>query len=125
MVPVYGSGSVQLTLNTVRAGKVYALRNLNSYSLNIRVISLPYGRKRYMTKSFWNYAWRGKNLGHCDLEGFNLVSEPKFRTEFPFFAREKWPELRRKRDLYEPLLTTMAQVLPFPIYLVRQLVGFF
>ena len=30
------------------------------------------------------------------------LSEPKFRTEFLFFYREKWPEVRRKRDLHEP-----------------------
>ena len=46
------------------------------------------------------------------LEG----KEQKFRSEFPFFAREKWPKFRRKRDLYEPLLTAMAQVLSSLIY---------
>ena len=49
---------------------------------------------------------RGKNLGHSDLEG--LFMELKFRTEFPFFLGKK---SRRKRDLYEPLLTAMTQVL--------------
>ena len=37
-----------------------------------------------------------------------------FRTEFPYFSREK-REFRRKRDSYEPPLTAMAQVLPSPI----------
>ena len=41
-----------------------------------------------------------------------VLREPKFRTEFPYFSREKRSEFRRKRDLYEPLLTAMAQVLP-------------
>ena len=49
-------------------------------------------------------------MGHRDLED---LGKPKFRTEFPFFSREKWPKCRRKRDWYEPLLTAMAQVLPF------------
>ena len=31
---------------------------------------------------------------------------------FPIFLWGKRPEFRRKRDLYEPLLTAMAQVLP-------------
>ena len=48
-----------------------------------------------------------------------VLREPKFRTEFRFFFleenRSKRPEFGRKRDLYEPLLTAMAQVLPFPI----------
>ena len=42
-----------------------------------------------------------------------VLRELKFRTEFPYFSREKRPEFRRKRNLYEPLLTAMAQVLPF------------
>ena len=41
-----------------------------------------------------------------------VLSEPKFRTEFLLFSREKRPEFRRRRDLCEPLLTAMAQVLP-------------
>ena len=48
-------------------------------------------------------------MGHSNLGGFK---QPKFRTEFSLFARVKWPEFRRKRDLYEPLLTAMVQVLP-------------
>ena len=44
-----------------------------------------------------------------------VLREPKFRTEFPYFSREKRPEFGRKRDVYEPLLTAMAQVLPFLI----------
>ena len=40
-----------------------------------------------------------------------VLREPKFRTEFPYFSREKRPEFRRKRDLCESLLTAMAQVL--------------
>ena len=40
-------------------------------------------------------------------------TQPRFRTELPYFSREKRPEFRRKRDLCEPLLTAMAQVLPF------------
>ena len=48
-------------------------------------------------------------MGHSNLGGFK---QPKFRTEFFLFARVKWPEFRRKRDLYEPLLTAMVQVLP-------------
>ena len=34
---------------------------------------------------------------------------------FPIFLGKKRPEVGRKRDLEEPLLTTMAQVLPFLI----------
>ena len=49
------------------------------------------------------------------IRGGRALSEPKFRTECPFFSREKWPEFRRKRDLHEPLLTAMAQALPFLI----------
>ena len=44
-----------------------------------------------------------------------FYANQKFRTEFPYFSRQKRPEFRRKRDLYEPLLTAMAQVLPFLI----------
>ena len=44
---------------------------------------------------------------------WTVLREPKFGTEFPYFSREKRPGFRRKRDLYEPLLTAMAQVLPF------------
>ena len=42
--------------------------------------------------------------------------EPKYRIEFPYVSREEQPEFRsfrRERDFYEPLLTAMAQVLPF------------
>ena len=42
-----------------------------------------------------------------------FYANQKFRTEFPYFSWQKRPEFRRKRDLYEPLLTAMAQVLPF------------
>ena len=45
-----------------------------------------------------------------------VLREPKFRTEFPYFSREKRSEFRRKRDFYEPLPTAMAQVLPFLIF---------
>ena len=45
-----------------------------------------------------------------------VLREPEFRTEFLYFSREKRPKFRRKRDLYEPLLTAMAQVLPFLIF---------
>ena len=36
-----------------------------------------------------------------------LLREPKFRTEFPYFSRDKRPEIGRKKDLYEPLLTPL------------------
>ena len=39
----------------------------------------------------------------------NVLSEPRFRTELPFFSGAKRPKFRRKSDFYEPL---MAQVLP-------------
>ena len=42
-----------------------------------------------------------------------FYANQKFRTEFPYFSRQERPEFRRKRDLYKPLLTAMAQVLPF------------
>ena len=48
-------------------------------------------------------------LGPYRLRQFE--AKQKFRSEFAFFAREKWPEFRRKMDLYEPLLTAVAQVL--------------
>ena len=35
------------------------------------------------------------------------------RAALPFFSREEWSEFRRKSDLYEPLLTPMAQAFPF------------
>ena len=50
---------------------------------------------------------RGRTLSQI----WTVLREPKFRTEFPYFSREKWPEFRRKRDLYEPLSTAMAPVL--------------
>ena len=56
---------------------------------------------------------RGKTLGHSDFRG--VLSESKFRTEFPLFSWEERPEFRSKRYLYEPLLTAMSQVLPSPI----------
>ena len=62
-------------------------------------------RHAFVTTTF---SKRGKNLGHSDLDVFR---EQKFRTEFPYFSGEKQPEFSRKRDLYEPLLTAMAQVL--------------
>ena len=39
-------------------------------------------------------------MGHSDLEVFKQTEDGK------------WPEFRRKRDLYEPLPTAMALVLP-------------
>ena len=52
---------------------------------------------------------KGKGLGPWRFRPFyaNQSSE----VNFPFF----YPEFSRKRDLYEPLLITMAQVLPFLI----------
>ena len=66
-------------------------------------------------------------MGHSEFRPFyaNQSSE----LNFPYFSSEKQPEFRRKRDLYEPLLTAMAQVLPslrtsisgpyFPVHLAR------
>ena len=51
-------------------------------------------------------------MGHSDLDRFTRTR--KTELNFPF-SREKRPEFRRKRDLCEPLLTAMAQVLPFLI----------
>ena len=42
--------------------------------------------------------------------GFGYISDTN-----SLFSSEIWPEFRRKRDLYEPLLTAMAQVFSFPI----------
>ena len=36
-----------------------------------------------------------------------FYANQKFRTEFPYFSRQKRPEFRRKRDLYESLLTAL------------------
>ena len=47
---------------------------------------------------------------------FTVLREPKFRNESPYFSRGRQPEFRRERDLYEPLQTAMAQVLPFLNY---------
>ena len=54
---------------------------------------------------------RGKNLGHCDLDRINANQSSE--QNFPILLGKKLPEFRRKRDLYEALLTAMAQVLPF------------
>ena len=59
--------------------------------------------------------WRGKTWAIA-IE--RKLSEQKSRSELSFFSREKWPKFRRKRDLYEPLLTAMAQVLASPISMV-------
>ena len=53
---------------------------------------------------------RGKNLGHSNLDRFPRTKVQKLIS---LFSRGKRPEFRRKRDLYEPLLTAMAQILPF------------
>ena len=53
----------------------------------------------------------GKNLGHSNSDRFTRTKVQILN--FPTFTREKRPEFRRNRDLYEPLLTAMAQVLPF------------
>ena len=53
--------------------------------------------------------WEGRALGHSDVDRFTRT---KVQNLIPLFSREKWPEFRRKRDLYEPLLTAMAQVFP-------------
>ena len=44
-----------------------------------------------------------------------VLRETMFRTEFPYSSRGNRPEFRIKRDLCKPLLTAMAQVLPFLI----------
>ena len=54
--------------------------------------------------------FKGIRIGAIAIE--RILREPKFRTEFPYFSREQQPEFRRKRDLYEPLLTAMAQAIP-------------
>ena len=53
-------------------------------------------------------------MGHSNLDRFTRTN---VQNRLPDFSREKRPELRRKRDSYEPLLTAMAQVLPFLISL--------
>ena len=55
--------------------------------------------------------WRGKDLGHSDLDRFTPNKSSELNSLF--FEGKERPEFRRKRDLYEPLLTAMAQVLPF------------
>ena len=44
--------------------------------------------------------WRGKNLGHSDLEGFTrtgvLYANREFISELPFVSREKRPEIQKK-----------------------------
>ena len=58
-----------------------------------------------------NFPLEGKELGP---ERFRLFY-PNQSSELNFidFSREKRPEFRRKRDLYETLLTAMDQCLPF------------
>ena len=74
----------------------------------------PFGVEELVSGLFFGYFggdpnnWRGKNLGHSDLEGFKRT---KVQNLISPVCREKRPEFRRKRDLYEPLLTAMAQVL--------------
>ena len=62
----------------------------------------------------WKQAFleRGRNSGHSDLDRFTRTTVQNW---IALFSREKRPELRRKRGLYEPLLTAMAQVLPILI----------
>ena len=58
----------------------------------------------------WNWLQlEGKELGPLRSRPFyaNQTSD----LNFPIFQRGRRPELRRKRDLYEPLPTAMVQVL--------------
>ena len=41
-----------------------------------------------------------------------VLREPKFRTEFPYFSRDKRPEFRRKRDLCDPLQPLCPKFFP-------------
>ena len=52
----------------------------------------------------------GKNLGHGNIRP--SYANQSSETEFPLFLGKR-PGFRRKRDLYEPPLSAMAQVLPF------------
>ena len=61
----------------------------------------------------WQSNFRGERTWAIAIRPF--YANQKFRSEFPCFSREKRPEFRRKRDLYEPLQTAMAPVLPFLI----------
>ena len=54
----------------------------------------------------------GKELGHSDLEVSKFYTNQSSELNFPSFLGKRRPEFRRKRDVYEPLLTAMAQALP-------------
>ena len=68
---------------------------------------------------------KGKKICHQKSAGFftrvrgcknpkfhhlDLLGPPSLKNFL--FSREKRPEFRRNKDLYKPLLTAMAQVLP-------------
>ena len=61
---------------------------------------------------------------HLYLEGKELgpLNEPNLRTESHFLSRETWADLRSKRDLHKPLLTAVAQALPFLTFKAKQII---
>ena len=65
---------------------------------------------------FLSLFFRGERIWAIAIRPFyaNRSSE----LHFPIFLGKKRPEFGRKRDLYEPLLTAMGQVLPLLIFFV-------
>ena len=59
----------------------------------------------------------GKELGPWRFR--LLYANQSLELDFLLLLGKKRSEFRRKRDLYEPLLTAMAQVLPFLIEILR------
>ena len=53
-------------------------------------------------------------MGRSDLEGLKRTEVGEVQKLISLIFKGKWPEFRRKRDLYEPLLTAMARALPSP-----------
>ena len=75
---------------------------------------LSSSRPLWSAERFWHcrlpaFNWRGKNLGHSELEDFKRT---KVQNQIVLVLWGKWPEIRRKGDFWEPLLTAMAQALP-------------
>ena len=85
------------------------------------------GTQRFRTLSFCSKDLQNllKNRGERNwaIAIWRFLSEPKFRTEFPSFLGKDAPNSEERGDLYEPLLTAMAQVLPSMIETLLNFVG--
>ena len=67
----------------------------------------PFARNYFCSKD----VIRGERTWAIAIRPFHANESSELKLAY--FSREKRPEFRRKRDLYEPLQTAMAQVLPF------------